>query len=68
MSALANPLSVHRPICILLGGLAAVRCEQKPKPVVCALFLSPRQLAANEDASPVDSVSAFQHTKVTRHG
>lgn len=67
MSPLANPLSGHRPICVLLGGLSAVRRDQKPK-AVCALFLSPRQLAANEDASQVDSVSAFQHTEVTRHG
>ncbi len=62
MSALANPFSESRPICVLLGGgFAAVRCAQKPEPAVCALFLSPRQLATRDDAGSIDAVSAVPH-------
>ncbi len=68
MSALANPFSESRPICVLLGGgFAAVRCAQKPKPAVCALFLSHRQLAAGSDADLADAVSAVRHEEVAFH-
>ena len=68
MSALANPLVESRPICVLLGGgFAAVRCDRKPKPAVCALFLGPRQLVAGSDADLADAVSAVRHEEVAFH-
>lgn len=67
MPPLANPFSDSRPICALLGGLAAVRRDQKPKPVACALFLSPRQLTAGGGAGLIDSISSIPHAEVTRH-
>lgn len=62
-----SPFSDSRPICALLGGLAAVRRDRKPKPAVCALFLSPRQLAAGGDTGLIDSISSVRHAEVTRH-
>ena len=67
MSALANPFSSSRPICALLGGLAAVCRDQKSKSAVCALLFSPRQLATIGGASSIDSVSADFHAEVPRH-